>query len=548
MDVQINHQTKLTKKTHYDACVVFLPEGSKKGTALVKSLPEFIQDELSKLLKVEAFSGKSNEVQVAYPGSTKDAGRLLFVGVGDVKKLTAEALRRAAGKVAQELVKLKVKTVGVIPPSIPKKTQQAAFSTALAEGFILGAYEFKQYKTKKNSDKGDSSSHSTLEVTLLDAEKQLDEHAVEKGVFCAGGVSFARDLGNTPANELTPQILAKKAKQLASETKLKCTILTEEDMEKIGMHMLLGVSKGSNEPAQMIILEHRVKGSKETVAIVGKGITFDSGGISLKPGKGMDEMKFDMCGGAAVLGAMKAVAGIKPNVNVIGVVPASENLPNGRAQKPGDIVTSLSGQTVEVLNTDAEGRLILGDALTYVEQTYSPNAIIDLATLTGACVTALGRYASAAIGNDDKLLEEVIAAGKASGDLAWPLPNFPEYEDCLKGKYADIKNLGDGTAGTITAGLFLKKFVEKTPWTHLDIAGTAWNVRNIGYIPNDGATGSGVRLLVEFLSQHQSSFDAWVATCANVLAMLFDLIEFVTSFWLGDLIGIDLGYHVHASV
>ena len=270
-------------------------------------------------------------------------------------------------------------------------------------------------------------------------------------------------------------------------------------MKKLGMGMLLGVSQGSNSPARLILSEYRTPGAKQTLAIVGKGVTFDSGGISLKPGKSMDEMKFDMCGAAAVLGAMYAVARLKPKINVIGVIPATENLPGGKAQRPGDIVTAFNGKKVEILNTDAEGRLILGDALSYSVKQYKPDAIVDLATLTGACVVALGHHATGALTNHASLMEQVRTAGEQSGDRVWELPNFPEYGELLKGKYGDLQNIGGPAAGTITGGKFLENFVGDTPWVHLDIAGTAWNVKYVDYQPANGATGVGVRLLIDLI-------------------------------------------------
>jgi leucyl aminopeptidase len=264
----------------------------------------------------------------------------------------------------------------------------------------------------------------------------------------------------------------------------------------------MGVAKGSRQPPKLILLEYRpVRKSSQTLAFVGKGITFDSGGISLKPGAAMDEMKFDMCGAAAVLGAMDGIGQLKPDVNVVGIVPACENLPDGQAVKPGDILKSYAGKHVEVLNTDAEGRLILGDALAYGIERYQPDAVVDLATLTGACVIALGHYATGAVSNHDALQQRLVDTGKACGDIVWPLPNFPEYGEALKGKYADLQNIAGREGGAITGGLFLKNFVGEVPWVHLDIAGTAWGVKNVGHVPNEGATGVGVCLLIDLARQ-----------------------------------------------
>jgi len=338
-------------------------------------------------------------------------------------------------------------------------------------------------------------------TVLFDPEKVTSFNKLKLGKIKADATNMARDLGNLPSNDLKPKDLAEVAKNIAKEHKMECTILEEKDMQKHGMGMLLGVSRGSIEPAKLIILEYNHQNAKQTLAIVGKGVTFDSGGISLKPGKNMDEMKFDMCGAAAVLGAMKVFGQVNPNLNVIGVIPATENMPGGRAQRPGDIVTAHNGKKVEILNTDAEGRLILGDAMSFIVKEFKPDAIIDLATLTGACITALGHYTTGAITNNDELMEAVRKAGISSGDRVWQLPSYPEYSDLIKGKYGDLQNIGSGDSGTIIGGIFLENFIEGTPWVHLDIAGTSWNVRNIGYQPNSGATGVGVRLLVDLVNE-----------------------------------------------
>jgi leucyl aminopeptidase len=296
---------------------------------------------------------------------------------------------------------------------------------------------------------------------------------------------------------MTPTLLAQQARALARRRGLKCTVLGRSQLERLGMGMLLGVAKGSSEEPRLILLEYRPKGALRTLCYVGKGITFDTGGISIKPAASMDEMKFDMCGGAAVLGALDAIAALALPVNVIGVIPACENMPGGSAVKPGDILKSYTGKHVEVLNTDAEGRLILGDALAYAVERYKPDGVVDLATLTGACVVALGHYASGAISNAATFQEQVVQAANRAGDPVWPLPGFPEYEEALRGKTADLQNIGPREGGAITAGLFLKQFVGQTPWVHLDIAGTASGVKNVGHIPNEGATGVGVAILVE---------------------------------------------------
>jgi leucyl aminopeptidase len=322
--------------------------------------------------------------------------------------------------------------------------------------------------------------------------------AAQKGLLygksVGGGMNIARQLGNTPANICNPNFLAKEAKKIAQiQPKLTVTVLKESDMETLKMGSLLSVSAGSVEPANLIIVKYKgTKSNTKPIVLVGKAVTFDSGGISLKPGRGMDEMKFDMCGGAAVLGVMNAVSEANLPVNVIGVVPAVENMPAGNATKPGDVVTSMSGQTIEVLNTDAEGRLILCDALTYVDK-FKPDTVIDIATLTGAVIGALGKITSGLLSNNDELAAQLLSSGESSGDRAWRLPLWEEYDKQLKSNFADMANIG-GEAGTITAACFLSRFTKKYKWAHLDVAGTAWISG-----PKKGATGRPVPILMEYL-------------------------------------------------
>lgn len=495
MKIAFEYKAQEIGKAKTDCLVVFLPKGNKRDTKReISSLPDAVQPSLNELLKLEDFSGKKGETQLCVT-SVVGIPRILLVGLGTKEEITSEALRRASGKVGKKLLEMKLSRISAVLPTFLKKSLKASLGTVLAEGIALGTYQFKAYQSS------DEESPSSATVTIYDPTKATDAKAVEAGKIRAEGANLARTLGNMPPNDLTPSVLAEQAQALAKKYPLDIKVLDEEEMAELGMDMLLGVSRGSIEPAKLIILEYRHKQATDTIAFVGKGITFDSGGISLKPGKDMDEMKFDMCGAAAVLGTMQAIGSLRPKLNVIGVVPASENLPGGNAQRPGDIVKSYVGKRVEILNTDAEGRLILGDALTYTARQYKPSAMIDLATLTGACVVALGNYASGAISNNDALCEKVVAAGKSSGDRVWPLPNFPEYEEALKGKYGDLQNIGGFAGGAITAGLFLKNFVEEIPWVHLDIAGTAWNVKGIDYLPNAGATGVGVRLLLDLVDQ-----------------------------------------------
>lgn len=450
---------------------------------------------MERAVELKTFHGKKGEsVQLLTPGGS--ASRVLWVGLDKPETLTREIVRRAAGTAGKALAAMNISAAGVLVPSLPENGPGSGWAEGLAEGLALGAYKFEPYKSKEVKP-GDEPPVELKKITLFDPQGAMGQPAMEAGAVRAGAINLARDLGNHPPNTVTPRRLAEEAKSIAKKRGLKITVLDEKQMAAEGLNMLLGVAKGSTQPPRLMMLEYRPKGATATLMFVGKGITFDSGGISIKPSANMDEMKFDMCGAAGVLGAMDLIAQMQPKVNVVGVIPAAENLPGGNAQKPGDIVKAYNGKHVEVLNTDAEGRLILGDALAYGAKKFKPDAIVDMATLTGACVVALGHYASGAITNNESLQEKVVAAGKRCGDPVWPLPAFEDYEEGIKSKVADIQNIGPRWGGTITAGLFLKHFVGEIPWTHLDIAGTAWDVEGVGHIPNSGATGVGVALLAD---------------------------------------------------
>jgi leucyl aminopeptidase len=353
-------------------------------------------------------------------------------------------------------------------------------------------YRFTQLKSKADAVK------RPLRKAVLAVPKRSNipagELAIQQGKAIAAGVTLAKDLGNLPGNICTPSYLADQGRDLAKHYAINTRVLEEADMRELGMGALLSVARGSRQPPKLIVMEYR-NGKPEAppIALVGKGLTFDAGGISLKPAATMDEMKFDMCGAASVMGTMKAVAELELPINVVGVIPSSENLPDGNANKPGDIVTSMSGQTIEVLNTDAEGRLILCDALTYTER-FKPVAVVDIATLTGACVIALGAHASGLLGNNDTLARELLAAGRYTWDRAWQLPLWPDYQKQLDSNFADMANIGGREAGTISAACFLSRYTKKFKWAHLDIAGTAWKTGRA-----KGATGRPVVLLTQFL-------------------------------------------------
>ena len=417
--------------------------------------------------------------------------RILLVGLGEKKKLTAKLYRKAlaASITAIKSAKLKSATCSLIDSEVINCDEQWK-CRQIIEVFNDAIYQF----TETKSDKTNKIDLSKLSITAND--KNQAALGLQHGIAIAKGIQLTKHLSDLPGNICTPTHLAEQATYIAAESdKMSVEILEESDMEALGMGSFLSVSRGSRQPAKLIVLNYQ-GGAKDSkpIVIVGKGLTFDAGGISLKPGAGMDEMKYDMCGGASVLGTLQAAAEMDLALNVIGIVPSSENMPDGDANKPGDVVTSMAGLTIEILNTDAEGRLILCDALTYAKK-FDPEVVIDLATLTGACLVALGRVPSGLLGNDDNLCDDLIAASETACDSLWRLPLWEEYHEQLKSNFADLANIGGRDAGTITAACFLSRFTEDYRWAHLDIAGTAW--RSGG--ANKGATGRPVPLLSQYL-------------------------------------------------
>lgn len=450
---------------------------------------------IARLIRRGDMDGKLGQTLLLHgvPGTLCD--RVLLVGCGKERDFEDRRYRQASSAAARVLQECGARDGASYLPELHVKGRDVAWKVRQAvETIEHSLYIFDELK----SDKTDQPRRPLRRLTLgVPSRRDLNEAeaAVRQGMGIAKGVKLARDLANRPGNICTPSHLAEQASTLAKQhSRLKIEVLEAADMEALGMGALLAVARGSSEAPKMIILEYR-GGDKDAkpYVLVGKGITFDAGGISLKPAAAMDEMKFDMCGAATVIGATAAAAELELPINLVTLVPASENLPDGKAVKPGDIVTSLSGQTVEILNTDAEGRLILCDALTYAER-YQPAAVIDAATLTGACVIALGNHASGLMGNDAGLIRELLAAGESSGDRAWELPLWDDYQKQLDSNFADFANVGGREAGTITAACFLSRFTKKMRWAHLDIAGTAWESGK-----NKGATGRPVPLLMDYL-------------------------------------------------
>ena len=437
------------------------------------------------------FTGKIN--QSILIRNNKNINKILLIGLGKRNELNFEKMMSAASIGSSFMIKSKSSNRNITYGVDDKVLEE--YIQAINQGASLGLYKFDKYKKDKTREV--SINFWGREENRRNANKQI-----KTGTIISDGVSLARDISNMPSSDCTPLMLASRAKKISNKSGLKCRIIKKDQLKKLGMGGIIGVSKGSHQPPVCIVLEHKGgKKNEKPVVIVGKTITFDSGGISIKPSAAMDEMKHDKSGGAAVLGIMESVSRLKIPMNIIGIMPTTENLPGGNAYKPGDVLTFYNKKTAEILNTDAEGRLVLADALA-LAQDYKPRAIIDLATLTGACIVALGSVASGMMGNNDKLKRMMLNASKACGERIWELPLWPEYKNMIKSDIADIKNIGVGGAGTITAAAFLSNFVGDYPWVHLDIAGTAWKQRGTsqkGYIKN-GATGVGVMLIVELLS------------------------------------------------
>jgi leucyl aminopeptidase len=497
VDIQVTSDVKITE-VKADAVMVSLLDWDlaedKPITGAVGAVDQALGGAIKALLLGGDLKGKLNKTAVLYPRGVIPAQRVIVVGIGKAQDLTLDKVRQAAGtaaKKARELGCKSVATVAIGAGGGGLDPQSAAQATV--EGMVLGLYEFRVHKsTPAENGAIESVTLVELDAARLPAVKQ----GARVGRILADATNFTRDLVNQPSNHMTPHILAHAAQDMAAKNGLKCQVFNVEQIAELGMGAMLGVTKGSDEPPQFIILEHKPDVG-QPVIFVGKGITFDSGGISLKPGEGMGAMKGDMAGAAAVIGAMQAVAQLDLPLHVVALAPACENLPSGHAYKPGDVLKAMNGKTIEVISTDAEGRLILADALCYADR-YKPSAVVDLATLTGACVVALGENVAAGIfSNDDALSAKLREAGTQAGEKLWPLPLYEEYKDKIKSEVADMKNTGGRSGGVGTSAIFLKEFTSY-PWAHLDIAAMDFDDKGGPYQPK-GATGFGVRTLVEFL-------------------------------------------------
>lgn len=476
------------------ACLIIAVSQQRKLSNAGELLDKASEGFLSAIIQRGDMDGRLGQSLLLHNVPGILAERVLLIGCGKDEDMNETSFIKIITNMSGALEGCGASEAHAYMTDIPVKQRDAAWKVRqIVLQMNNCQYQFEQMKSLK-SDKKKAFKKLTINVPAR-GDLVSGEVAITQGIAISAGMSMARDLGNLPSNICTPAYLARQAKQLAKgQKKLKVTILEEADMRKLKMGSLLSVSAGSRQPAKLITLEYKGgKANEQPVVLVGKGVTFDTGGISLKPGGAMDEMKFDMCGAASVIGTLNAVVAMNLPINVVGIVPATENMPDGLATKPGDIVTSMSGQTIEVLNTDAEGRLILCDALTYASK-FKPRCVIDIATLTGACIVALGKIPSAVLGNDPALINDLIQSGNQIEDKVWELPLWDEYQEQLKSNFADMANIGGRDAGTITAACFLSRFTKKYKWAHLDIAGTAWKSGEA-----KGSTGRPVPLLTQFI-------------------------------------------------
>ena len=474
------------------AFVVF-EEEIAGGTPVLEDARVLLGAAPEDFLASAGFKGEAERVIVHHRVGGDGPCRVIFVGAGRMTAATEETFRRAAAhatKAAGELLSL---AIGLRKASVDAQLQTAA----LIEGSVLARYRFDRFQTK-TKQRG-AGLQDLILLAWNPASLRAAKQGCRMGEASAAGVTLARDLANLPGNECKPADLADAARKMARQEGLRCEVLDEPAMRKLKMGSLLSVNRGSTAPPRLIVLEFgRKRRGRKTVCVIGKGITFDSGGISIKPAADMDKMRYDKCGGCATIGLMLAVARTKPRVHVVGIVPSCENMPGNDATRPGDLVRAMNGKTIEVLNTDAEGRLILADALCFARERFAPDYMIDVATLTGACAATFGPHCSGMLGTDQELMKDLSKAGDATCERVWQLPLYDEYDAMMRGSYGDLKNVGGPKGGTITAAAFLKNFTNGASWAHLDIAGTAYDDVRV-YNQGTGATGIGVRLLLRLL-------------------------------------------------
>ena len=495
--MQIESTTKAYQDIDTQALVIPVFKDEKPDQGFLKNVDAATGGIVKSVIEAEELKGKEGETVYLHllNNDRLRAQRLLLVGVGEQGDYTRTQVSQMAGTAVRLLRGKSVKSLAIVPRL---ETGDDDIASAVVEGSVMATFDPDKYRTVDKEDR-------TIE-RLVVASEGADEaslaRGIERGRIIGEAVNLARDMANEPGAYLTPTMMAERAREVANELNLSIDVLDEERMQQEGMGSLLSVARGSDEPAKLIILKYTPEApikSDGLLAFVGKGVTFDSGGISLKPGENMELMKYDMTGGATVIAAMQAIAKLKPPIPVLGVVPATENLPSGKATKPGDVVRAMTGKTIEVINTDAEGRLILADAIAYAKK-LGATRIIDMATLTGAVSIALGDVNAAVLGTDQELIDEIIAAGREAGEKFWQLPLDKEYSKQIKSDIADIKNVGGRKAGTITAAAFLKEFADGVSWAHLDIAGTAWGDDAKPY-RSKGPTGIAVRTLIRIVAR-----------------------------------------------
>ena len=483
-----------------DALVVAVFKDEKPDSAFLAELDKTVGGLVSSVYEEEGFKGTDGETALIRfkPSEKGKPGRLLLVGVGEESEYKAPQVGILAGTAVRFLLKRNIKSFALVTRSGVDAGEAAS---SAAQCVVTSQFQIDKYKTSEKKD-----TFLTSWTLCVDGDAKASEAGLKRGLIIGESMNFTRDLCNEPPNVLHPTEMANRAEKMAKETGLKCEILDEAKMKKLGMGSLLSVSVGSEQPAKLIYLRYEPKKSTapkgEVVALVGKGVCFDTGGISLKPGEGMDAMKYDMSGAGSVLGAMRAIALLKPSVPVIGVVGAVENMPDGKASRPSDVVSAMTGKTIEILNTDAEGRLVLADAVAFAEKE-GATKIIDMATLTGAVIIALGDVNTGIMGNDQTLIDEIVESGKEVGENYWQLPVGPAYSKMIKSDIADIKNIGPSRkAGTIMGAVFIQEFIDKAKWAHLDIAGTAWADDTKAH-QGKGPTGVAIRTLVRYVEKSQ---------------------------------------------
>lgn len=493
--------TENFQEANVEALAVAVFKDERAGSGILKDLDKMTGGMIASVIETDEFKGESGDTAFFYysPNGKTKARRILLVGAGEKNEYKTADVGTIAGTAARFLRKRSIKSFALAPRLEGDSNEIGSFAM---QGVVTSQFELDKYKTKDKNDKA----INNFVLFVEGGNKKEMQDGLRRGEIIGDSINFTRDLANEPPNILTPTEMANRAQKMAKEAGLKCEILDEAKMERMGMGSLLSVTQGSAQPAKMIVLRYQPKkntGTKgELLSLVGKGITFDTGGISIKPAENMDAMKYDMSGGATVIGTMRAIGLLQPSVPVLGVVAAVENMPGGKATRPSDVVTAMNGKTVEILNTDAEGRLILADAVAYAEK-QGATRIVDMATLTGAVIIALGDVNTGILGNDQELVEEIIECGKQVGENFWQLPLGKEYSKAIKSDIADVKNIGYARkAGTIIGGAFIQEFIDKAKWAHLDIAGTAW-ADDTKPFRSKGPTGVAVRTLLKLVEKSQ---------------------------------------------